>query len=482
MIFENGEFLPDQPALGNPGSTVAKNVYPNQRGYEPFGSLMYLSAAMDARGLGGTSLTAQDGTSKVYVGNDTKIYSLDTATVTDRSIAGGYTNTATFWDFAAYGDICIATNFADSPQEMNMTSGTDFSVLTTDFRARSVAVVRDFVVFVNTYDATDGNVPIRARWSSITDYTDYTISATTQSDYQDTPGGGEAVRIFGGEYGTILFQHAIYRMNYVGSPNVWQFDEVVTDIGLFTIGAAAQNGSIIYFLDSSGFYAFNGSQALPIGNEKVDNWFWTAFDASLADRVSCAIDHDKKCVVWSFPGTTNTGGKPNFMIIFNFEQNRWSYAEIDHDIILPLLTSDITIDTLDNLNSDVDDLSISVDSRVLFEGSSLLGVMNDFKLASNQGAPLDAVVESKEMQPSQGRRSRITEVWPLIDGGTTTVQVGTRDRQQDTTTWSDAVAVNATGFAPVNEEGRYVRIRTNMSGTWDDSQGADATTKAAGRF
>tara|TARA_R110000803_G_scaffold23517_3_gene57648 strand:+ start:5338 stop:6786 length:1449 start_codon:yes stop_codon:yes gene_type:complete len=482
MLFENGEWLPDQPDLGNPGSTVAKNVYPNQRGFEPFGSLMYLSAAMDARPLGGTSLTSEDGTSRVYVGVATKIYSLDAATVTDRSVAGGYTDTATFWDMAAYGDIAVATNFADNPQFMDMSSGTDFADLTTDFRAKTVAVVRDFLMFGNTYDAADGNSPERVRWSALGDYTDYTVSATTQSDYQDTPGGGSVQRIFGGEYAVILFEHAIYRVNYVGSPNVFQFDEIETDRGLFTPGAAAQNGSIIYYLDSDGFYAFNGSVSQPIGNERVDNWFWANFDASQSGRVSCAIDHDSKCVVWSFPSGGNIAGKPNKMIIFNFEVNRWSYVELDHDIILPLLTSDITIDTLDNLNSDVDDLTISVDSRVLFEGSALLGIMDSFKLASNQGSPVDAVIESKEMQPSQGKRSRITEVWPLIDGGTTTVQVGTRDRQQDTTSWSTATSINATGFAPVNVEGRYVRVRTNLSGDWDDSQGSDTITKTAGRF
>jgi hypothetical protein len=482
MLFELGEWLPDQPALGNPGATVAKNTYPVARGYAPFGSLMYLSTAIDARPLGGTSLTSDDGTSRVYVGNDTKLYSLDAATVTDRSIAGGYTNTATFWDFCAYGDVAISTNFVDAPQFMDMSAGVDFAVLTTDFRARSCAVVRDFVMFVNTYDAADGNVPIRARWSALGDYTDYTISATTQADYQDTPGAGEAVRVFGGEYAVILFENGIYRVNYVGSPLIWQFDEVVTGIGLFAPGAAAQNGQLIFFLDSAGFYVFDGSKTTAIGNTKIDDWFWGQLDASQAAHISCAIDHDKKCCVWSFPGQLNVAGKPTHMVLFNYELNRWSYAEIDHDIILPLLTSDITIDTLDNLNNNVDDLTISVDSRVLFQGSSLLGVMDSFKLASNQGTPLTAVLESKEMQPNATGRTRITEAWPMIDGGTTTFQVGSRDRQQDTVSWTTATSVNSTGFAPIDAEGRYLRIRMNVSGTWDDAQGSDVNAKARGRF
>ena len=626
MLFENGEFMPDQPDFGNPGSTVAKNCYPSSRGYSPFGGLMYLSTAIDATPLGAQSLTSQDGTSKVYAGNDTKLYSLDTGATTDRSLenlllqsddlddavytetnlststvtatitnttcstyqtiavvadtvytmgfkaqagtataplfavydvsnagyiftdeayspadggAGvyaqqsktfttpsgctsirvypiqnstgtgtvlikevqmnvgstlenyavtttvartGYTNSATFWDFAAYGDIAIACNYVDNIQYMDMSSGVTFVDLTTDFKARSCAVIRDFMFFVNTYDATDGAKPERARWSALGDYTDYTISATTQSDYQDTPGGGAAVRVFGGEYGVILFEHSIYRVNYVGSPAVFQFDAVETERGLFTIGGAAQNGSIIYYLDSDGFYAFNGSHSSPIGNERVDKWFWNNLDASQSARISCAVDHDAKCVVWSFPGQNNVSGTPTHMLIFNFEINRWSYVEQDHDIILPLLTSNFTLETLDSLNNDIDALDLSVDSRVLYEGSSLLGIIESKTLASNQGSPLTAVIESKEMQPSAGRRSHVTEVWPLNDAATTTIEVGTRDRLQDTYSYDTAVSINDQGFAPVNSEGRYIRIRQNISGDWGDTQGADVTTKQRGRF
>jgi len=484
MIFENGEWMPDQPALGNPGSTIAENCYPSPRGYRPFGGLVNISDAIDATPKGATSFTSDDGTSKVYSGNATKVYSMETGTVEDRSKAGGYTSSATFWDFAQFGDQCIATNFADSPQQITMSaaSGTNFADLTTDFKARTVATVRDFVMFGNTYDSTDGNVPNRLRWSSITDHTDYTISATTQSDFQDTPGGGVIQRVFGGEYATILFENSIYRGNYVGSPNVWDFDQIEPEIGLWSIGAAAQHGSMVYLLDGSGFYAFDGNQVQPIGNERVDNWFWNEFDASYPERLSCAIDHDNKCVCWSFPSQINNSGKPNRILMFNFEINRWSYAEIDHDIILPYLTSNFTLETLDSFQSDVDLIDMSVDSRMLFEGARLLGIMDQNILTSNQGAPLTAKVESKEMQPTQGRRTYMSEVWPINDGGTTTIQIGSRDRQQDTYAWSGAVAVNSTGFAPVDVEGRYMRVRMNISGEWSDSQGADATVKPRGRF
>ena len=39
-----GEWLPDQPALNNPGATVAKNVTPAARGYRAVKDLAYIDS------------------------------------------------------------------------------------------------------------------------------------------------------------------------------------------------------------------------------------------------------------------------------------------------------------------------------------------------------------------------------------------------------------------------------------------------------
>ena len=56
MIF--GEWLPDQPALDNPGATIAKNVLPYVRTYGSFKSLRSFSAALNAACVG--SVTVKD--------------------------------------------------------------------------------------------------------------------------------------------------------------------------------------------------------------------------------------------------------------------------------------------------------------------------------------------------------------------------------------------------------------------------------------
>lgn len=481
-IIECGEWLPDQPNLGNPGATIAQNCLPAPRGFKPFPSPSVLSDALDSRPLGAHSGTDSDGDPHSYAGNDTKIYSLTGAAWTDISKAGGYTNTATRWDFDSYGAIEIATNFVDSPQFVDMDSGSPVMAdLTTAFRARTVATVRDFVVFGNTYDATDGNVPQRLRWSAIGDYTDYTISATTQSDFQDTPNGGIIQRVFGGEYGIVFFERAIIRMSYIGSPVVFQFDDVSPEKGLYAPGAAAQSGDDIFFLDNGGFYVISGGQTVTaIGNEKVDNWFFNELDGTQKDRITCAIDYENKVVSWSFPSTASTSGKPDTIICFNFKIGRWSYAKIDNDMVFSSLSVGFTLETLDSLSSDLDTLNISLDSRIFFKGNKVLGLFDSFTLHVLAGSALEATIETKEMQMASNSRSLITEAIPLVDGGTTTIALGTRNRQQDDVVWGANTSINTVGFAPMRSEGRYVRARIIINGIWQEAQGIDVQGGGSG--
>ncbi|MCK5013216.1 MAG: hypothetical protein KAS66_05310 [Candidatus Omnitrophica bacterium] len=480
-VLELGEFLPDQPDFANPGVTIVKNAISAQQGYRPLKALSSVSDALDSRPLGAAAATSSDADTHIYAGDATKLYELSTTSAWDDvSKAGGYISTSLHWDMAAYGGIMIATNFADNPQKFDMDNDSLFSDLTTDFKAKTCAVVRDFMFFGNTEDSADGHVANRVRWSANGDYTDYTISATTQSDFQDTPGGGSVIRIFGGEYAAIFFERSIYKVSYVGSPVIWQFDEVDKGHGLYAFGAAEQVGETIFYLDSDGFYAFNGQSSTPIGTEKVDNWFFDTLDENYIDRISTAVDPANKLVVWSFPGTSHVDGKPNFLLIFNYAIGRWSYAEVDNDMLFPTLSQGFTVEQLDNIGATLDDIDISLDSRALTGGSMLMGAFDSFKLSSFAGSNLDAIFETNERQPYANQRTLITEAWPIVDGGITTIQIGVRNRLQDSYTWSTAEAVNATGFAPLRSEGRYIRARMNVTGTWTNAQGVETIDSPVG--
>ena len=85
-IIPFGEYLPDLPALGNPGATVAKNVIPHLAGYKPLSSLVTFSGALTARCQGAFSAIDTAGVTNVYAGDATSLYRL-TAGPTPRNRA-----------------------------------------------------------------------------------------------------------------------------------------------------------------------------------------------------------------------------------------------------------------------------------------------------------------------------------------------------------------------------------------------------------
>ena len=81
--------------------------------------------------------------------------------------------------------------------------------------AKDIAVVRDFVFAGNLLGGTN---PDKVQWSDINDETDWTSGATSQSDFQIIPDGGNVQAITGGEFGVVLLEKSVVRCSYVGSP------------------------------------------------------------------------------------------------------------------------------------------------------------------------------------------------------------------------------------------------------------------------
>lgn len=491
MKIQFGEYLPDMPALDNQGARVAKNVVPMGTSYQPFYAAVVYSNALTARCQGAISTKDKDGNSLTYAGDATKLYKLSSAAYSDVSLSGGYTIAADdLWQFTRFGGRLIATNFSEYPQTINVPLGTNFANLTTALKARYVTTMRNFVVFANTYDASDGNVPHRIRWSALDDPTDYTVSPTTQSDFQDLDASsGWIKQIVGGEYGVVFQERAITRMTYSGSPTIWQFDEVEKGKGTIAPGSVCKAGNIIFYLGLDGFYAFDGTQSIPIGANKVDKTFFSEVDANYINRITSTADFDNQVIYWLYAASDNSNGVPNKILAYNYSPNaqkRWSYIEPgDIEIIFISLSEGYTLETLDNISASLDSLPYSLDSRVWTgENYILSGFNSAHKHVNFTGSAMDATVETGEFQIYPSNRALVSLVRPLIDGGSTiTVQMGTRNTQAEEVSYASSVSINSTGNCPVRSNARYHSIRVNVTGGFTHAQGVqiEKATKSGER-
>ena len=481
-----GEWLPDQSDLQNPGVTVAKNVLPAARGYRPFASLTELSGAATARLRGIYATKLNDSTVLSFAGDEDELYQLNTTTFALDSINSGYTMTGdTYWKFVRFGNEVIAAgNDTDALQGFTVGTDTAFAAISGAPAAREIAVVRDFVVTGNvTYSSATHRS--RVRWSAINDATSWTIG-TDQADFQDIPDAGQITGLVGGEFGVVLMERAIARMQYVGSPLIFTFEKVETNHGCnYPNSVASLGASQVFYLADDGFFMFNGQKSIPIGAEKVDQFFFDDLDFANSDRISCTIDPENQVVMWGYP-SVNGIGNPDRILVYNYAVQKWALVELDHELLSSSLTPTFSLEALDTLSASLDDLTTSLDSRFYSGGFFQLSAGKDKKIHTITGAPLEATLETTEFEPANMRHSLIRSVTPYVTtkgavAPTVTSQLASRTRQIDGYTYGSAVTLNNDNTCPIRGSGRYHRIRVNVNGDWRYALGVDIDASAMGR-
>jgi len=478
------EWLPDQPAFENAGATEAKNVIPAAKGYTSFQDLGAISGAATNDINGMYAAKDDDGVTSLYVGDAGKLYLFSTAdsSLTDKSKSGGYsTSSDDRWRFCQFGETVIATNFDDNIQTAVAGATAVFADLGgTPPKAKFVAVIRDQVMLGYTNDGVDGVKPYRLWWSGINSATSWT-SGTNLSDYQDVADLGDCTGLVGGEYAIALFEKGIVRGQFVGAPLIYQFDKISTARGCSVPGSVASIGSTVFFLSDDGFYMLSGSELVPIGAEKINRYFLDRFKSASHENVSAAVDPLNQIVVWAFPSVDSADGSNDELLIYNYVLNRWSRAVVNCDVLAPLYTTGYTLEALDTISTSIDALPASLDSSVYMGGRYFFAAAKDKKVQSFSGDRLAAVIDTGEFQVGKNR-SLVNTVVPYVDGQspTITAQVGSRALPSGDVTFSTAASVTSEGFVPVRSEGRYHRVRLNISGIWDQAQGVDVDARATG--
>lgn len=334
------EWTPDQPSVVENLSYVY-NVVPAAVGYNPFPTAVdYSNSASE--NLNNVIAGRFSSTTSIFAGGITKLFKFDSSDLSMDNVskAGNYSNVEK-WNFIQFGNTIIAANNVNKLQGYTLGSSSTFDDLAVNAPiAEYVTVVRDFVVAANLNSGVDANM---VQWSDINDESNWTSGAASQSDFQIIPDGGNIHGISGGEFGLVLLDRAIVRMTYIGSPYFFQFDTIVKGIGCIEGNSVAKYGSTTYFLGEEGFYACDGTKVIPIGNEKVDRWFWLNANPSKLSTMSATVDSFRKIIIWNFETTFGKRG----LMIYNWQVNKWSYGETDVNYVSTSASAGTTLEGLD---------------------------------------------------------------------------------------------------------------------------------------
>jgi hypothetical protein len=462
-----GEWMPDQPSISG-SLTDAKNVVSRAIGYGPFPTPVKFNSSAAAENL--TTLYAAkqpSGDTTLFAAGATKIYSVSAYGAMTQVKTGMTTGSTDKVRFTQYGKTVISTNNADKLQAWTLGTSTSFADLSaTAPIAKYITVVRDFVVVANTLETTQQQY--RVRWSAINDETDWTENVNTQSDYQDIPDGGQIVGIRGGEFGLVLLERAIHRMTYVGTPFIFQFDNISRGKGCMVAGSIAQYQGITFFLSDDGFYMCDGQQVAPIGAEKVDRYFMDNASDSDFGTMSSAVDPIRKLVIWNFK---TIYGDRN-VIIYNFETKKWTYGDAGTDYLSEASSSYVTLEQLDSISTSIDDLTTSLDSRLYVGGKYFLGGTLGAYVMTYTGTNQTANITTGDLDI--GANSVVTLAKPIIDNGSANVSIASRTLLNQSVTFSTAVAASSENRVPLRSAGRYHRLKVTPTGAdWNNAISVD---------
>ncbi len=466
QIVPFGEWLPDLPEYSNPGALIALNVIPQLQSYRSFNSLSSFTNALTNVCLG--AFWAQDANNVIYnfAGDNDRLYELQGGNNWVDVSGASAPYASSNWEFTKFGNRVIACAIEAPLQKWDLGVDAAFSDLAgSPPQAKRIATIRDFVVLGDVQSLG----PNFVQWSGYNNSELWTPSLATQSDFQEIFGrAGRVQRIVPGEFGIIMMEQSIFRMDYVGPPVVFQFDEVERKKGTPAPNSVVWSGGLTWYYGWDGFYVFDGTRSQEISANRTANWFAQNAATDALDSMRGAIDRRNRLILWAFR-TSTSNPINNRIIIYNWAADKWSYAEVDTQILDEFVSPGFTLDELDGpLPGGIDTDSIPVDSDQFLGGNLAIQAFDDQnRSATFDGTPLVATVDTKEISGENNSRILTNSVRPLVEAqgsSTITVQWGTRNRLQDNVMFTTPQALNSiNGEATRRVNSRYQRYRVNVS-------------------
>lgn len=485
-----GEWTPDLPDIATPGLTVAKNVIPEDKSYRPLKDLSPSSGALPARAQGAFASSAGDSSVVIYAGDASELYQRTGSTWTERSRVAGYATAAFgFWRFTQYNNQVVATNYTDAPQIITV-GGTTFADISGAPKAKTVGTIRNFVFLGDTDDATFGAVPYAVQWSAIDDPTDWPIpftddAASKQSSREELNAAYGPIQYIsdGDAFGLVFQERAITRFTYVGGAVVFQVQTYDRNRGAYAPQACVQIGGTTFFMALDGFYATDGFQVTPIGDDKVNTWFLRDVDLSFVERITAAADEEKGIIVWSYCGSGGPLGTPSRVIIYNYRDGRWTYGDQETELVFGGRSPGFTLDEMDAISTSIDALGASLDSAVWTGGYSVLqGFTTDHRLGEFVGAAKTGILETAEVALNAPGRAYVDRLKPEVAGGNDLrVSLGTRGYGNESVVWTNPQPLHPrTREANFRSDAFYHRARLTLTGGFDSATGIHYFFEKAG--
>lgn len=493
-ILPVADYAPDRAPLGGAHLPVAQGVFPRSDGNDgPLRAPAILSDALPGQVRGAAAARTAARVGVVVGGTPAGLFLLDGMTWQDKSKTGGYALGTERWRFCQFGDRLIAASMGAPTQSYTLGGAGAFADLAaTAPRGRFIATIEPGFVMLGDYLGGALSARNGVWWSGLNDATVWPTPGTAaaqsvQSDLQQLPNGGYVTGLagaVGGAAGVVFTERALYRIEYIGPPQIFAFREVDRSRGNAAPDGIARVGSTVFFVSEDGFVAFDGTEARNIGFGRVDRSFLAALAPDGLDRITATVDLARKLVVWSYP---TSGGVNDRWLIYSYGADRWRACDdpaIMARLLFPASMASVSIDALDAMfPGGIDAVPVSLDSAALSGGRPILaGFDASSRLVAYEGSTLAARVETADLEPGPNRLM-VSGLRPMSDAPGILASVGGREALTAALTYTPGTLPALDAFAPQRVTARYLRGRLDVPAgvEWTYLQGADLRAQPVGR-
>lgn len=475
-----GEWQPDVAQLMSPALTQADNVLSIAGVYAPFPAHVPVAGAVlpdVVKGFFPTLLP--DGTPMIYGAIKSQIYLLRAGFIT---LVFGLTGiSAQRWWFAQVGGKLCAGCRGLPP-----VGGPLGSVLTSLGGAPPGAAVgavvnRDYLVLGDLQnEPVDGDVPNRVRWSGMMNPDTWGTDIATGADFEDMHDeGGPVVQITGRSVGLVFQRKAITRMQFTGNPStVFAFTVLELGRGAVSAGAVCDAGPIVCYRSDDGFFAHDGTQSIPIGAGKVDDWFADNADPGKVSLMRSGYDPVHRAVLWAF--AENGQAANSALLSYSLVDSRFTLIRVPMQDIASAATMPASIETMPL--PDTDPISWDDGSRA-GKVPVLAGIDASRNYGTFSGAPLASALTTGDFQADTGQRAFVAGVRPMSDAATAQVAIGSKSQlTSDPVVWNPPSSRGVDGVCPQRLDARYMRFKhtTGAGDTWTRATGLELDLQASG--
>ena len=295
--------------------------------------------------------------------------------------------------------------------------------------------------------------PLFIRFSDQENAADWTPTATNTAGGVRINSGSEIIGAVQTRQEILVFTDvSLHSMRFVGAPFTFQFATLSTDISMISPNAAVNARGSVYFMDSGGFYVYNGSvQPLPCS---VKEHVFSNLNKGQAFKVFAAENNDFSEVIWFYPVGSGDTEITNY-VSYNYSENLWAIGTLDRGTWMGYSKSSNPIAS--SVNTGPTDANYLYNQETGFD---------------DDGSPMTAFVESGDLEIGEGDRlmmiSRIIPDFKFSgDTGGASIDFtikGSNFPLETPTNQATATVTSSTTQSNIRTRARHAVVRVESSG------------------